>query len=198
MPKVKLVKARQDYPAQNIAKGDMYYVWAIRMQRGGITRRSKTAPRQSQLTLSEYKMAAHLLNEQIEDYQRPKNISDLREFRDELKDEADSLRDMQQEKMDNLPEGLQQSQTGEAIQERIDAVEAFIDELDELELEDDDLDPEDEGDFEVDADESKAEGRVLNSDGQDMAEWKEVRLEQYEAKVQELYDELTAISIDVS
>lgn len=157
MPKVKKInRAGKDYPQFGIKKGDAHYVWSIKMQRGGLVRRSKTYPRPSQLTLSDYKVQAHQLNERIEDFDSD-IISDAESFRDELLSEAESLRDEQQDKLDNMPEGLQQGSTGEQIQERIDALESFIGELEDLEF----------PDFEIDEEaESTETPEPLNDEGQ--------------------------------
>lgn len=145
MPKVtKIERAGKDYPEFGIKKGDTHYVWAIKMQRGGIVRRSKTFPRQSQLTLSEYKVSAHELNERIEDFDSDV-VSDMEQFRDELVSDAESLRDEQQDKLDNMPEGFQQGSTGEKIQERIDALESFISELEDLEFDEFEAEEREEG-----------------------------------------------------
>ena len=177
MPKVqKINKAGKDYPEFGIKKGETHYVWSIKLQRGGIVRRSKTYPRQSQLTMSDYKVQAHQLNERIEDFDTDV-AADVEAFRDEIVEDATALRDEQQEKLDAMPEGLQQGPTGEQIQERIDALEAFIDELENLEF------PE----FEQEDDHEDEEGNVLNEDGQTEAEFGEM-----------LRDQLKEITLDVS
>lgn len=161
MPKVQHIKrAGKDYPQFGIKKGDEHYVWSMKMQRGGVVRRSKTYPRPSQLTLSDYKVQAHQLNEQIEDFQSD-DASSIEAFRDELVSDAESLRDEQQEKYDNMPEGLQAGPTGEQINERIEAMDAFIDALNELEFDE----------FEQEDDEEDDEGNCLNVDGETEAEY---------------------------
>lgn len=131
MTEVKHVKARKDYPEFGIAKGDMYYVWVPGYRER--TMRSKTMPRQSQL-YSGYKGQTYALNEQLEDFQNPGDLSDLEAFRDELSANVVELRDEQQEKLDNMPDGLRESDTGTVVQERYDALEAFADELDSLDF----------------------------------------------------------------
>lgn len=184
MPKVKYVKSRKDYPQYDISKGEMYYVWAIKTQRGGITLRSKTPPRQSQLTLSEYKSAAWELVERLEDFQKPSDIRDLVSFRDELVSDAENLRDEQQEKLDNMPEGLQQGDTGSMIQERIEALDSFVEELNGI-------------DFDEDVPDMDEEYPGGGSEDPTQEEWEEERQEKYEQRLQELFDELSAVSLDV-
>lgn len=156
MPKVtKIERAGKDYPEFGIKKGDTHYVWAIKMQRGGVVRRSKAYPRQSQLTMSEYKIQAHQLNEQIEDFHHDGTIQSVSSFLEELISDTENLRDEQQEKLDNMPEGLQQGSTGEMIQARIDAIEAFLSELENI----------DEPDFEADGEEVEETEDSVDSDG---------------------------------
>ena len=170
MAKVQHVKAGKDHPQFGIKKGDMHFVWSMKMQRGGITR-----PKQSQLTLSEYKIAAHTINEQTNDlaFSDIGEIQQLRDFQQGQIDAASELRDEQQDKLDNMPEGLQQGSTGELLQERIDALESFISKLEGLDL-----------DVEFEEDGEEEDG--LNAEGQTQSEWLEA-----------LYDELTAIQLDV-
>lgn len=126
MTKVKHVKARKDYPEFGIAKGEMYYVWVpgFRAQ----TRRSKTKPKQSQLYLG-YRSQAYELQERLDDFENPGNLTEMAGFVEELIGDAESLRDEVQDSLDAMPEGLQQGDTGQQLQERIEALEAFIDEI---------------------------------------------------------------------
>lgn len=48
----------------------------------------------------------------------------------------ESIRDDQQDRLDNMPEQLQDSSTGELLQERIDALESAIDELGYIDVDD--------------------------------------------------------------
>ena len=53
---------------------------------------------------------------------------------EELHDEIENIMDDQQERLDNMPEGLQEGDVGQLIQERIDACEAAMDELDNIDI----------------------------------------------------------------
>lgn len=166
----------------------MHYVWSMKMQRGGVTKRSLDRPRASQLTLSPYKVQAHLINEAIEDTtlgEEP-DISLLQAAQQDLIDQASELRDETQDSLDNMPEGLQQGSTGELLQERLDALETFIQELEGLDF-DVEFTPEDDGqdgELGTEADADGAEPR--NAEEQTELEWLEGLLE-----------ELKAISLDV-
>lgn len=134
MPKVNFVKCSRKDWGGGINIGDSFYWWKIRLQRGGIVRRSKEYPRPSQLTASEYKSPAYLINENLEDAIKAAScLEDLEEARDDAVSAAEELRDEQQEKLDNMPEGLQSSDTGQLIEERIAALESFISDLESWE-----------------------------------------------------------------
>jgi len=77
MAQVHHVRAAKDYPDEGIKKGEMYYWWKFRY---GGKRKSKTAPRPSQLTSSEKKSRCYAAQEDIEDA--------FASFRLELKKEA--------------------------------------------------------------------------------------------------------------
>lgn len=124
MTEVKHVKARKDYPDFGIAKGEMYYVWVPGFR--ARTMRSKTQPR--------HRSQAYALQEQLEDFENPGDLGSMESFRDELVGDAESLRDEEQEKLDNMPDGLLEGDTGQKLQERIDALEAFIDELQSIDF----------------------------------------------------------------
>ena len=50
--------------------------------------------------------------------------------------ELESIRDDVQERLDNMPEGLQEGDIGQTLQERIDNLETAIDELYSIDIED--------------------------------------------------------------
>ncbi len=132
-------KARKDNPAHGIKKGDTYYWWKFR--RGG-KHYSKTHPRPSQLTQSEYLSTAYALQEQIEDMKI--NPSDLQAAADELRSVADEVRTLGQEqesRIDNMPDSLQDSDTAQLLRGRAEACESLADELESAASEIEDLDP---------------------------------------------------------
>lgn len=126
MPRVHLRKARKDYPSAGIAKGDEYYTWRIKLTYGGQTYRSKTRPRPSQLTNSEWFGALGDL-----EYDGFDGVEDA----DGLRGIAEQIRELgegQREKFDNMPEGLQQGDTGQMLEQRADAAESAADEIDQI------------------------------------------------------------------
>lgn len=105
-------------------KGDTYYEWTFRY--GGM-RRSKTPPKQSQLTQSEFLSEFYSIQEEISE------MTDLESF-DDIKSRIEQLRDDQEEKRSNMPEQLQDSASGEMLQERYDALDEWVSDLDSIDL----------------------------------------------------------------
>ena len=119
-------KARKDIPGTDIKRGDSYYHWSFRY---GGRRTSKTPPRRSQLTQSSFLSQVYDVEDEIEDLVADETLGDA------VSDIASRLRDIAgecQDSLDNMPEGLQQGDTGQMLQERIDGCEAAADELENL------------------------------------------------------------------
>lgn len=106
-----------------------YYWWKHKLSYGGLRRESKTYPRPSQLTLSEYYSTLYSIRENFDDCEKG-TAEDLQCAFESAKLELEELRDNQQEKLDNMPESLQYSPTGETLQERLDSCENAVNELD--------------------------------------------------------------------
>jgi len=139
MPSVTTVKhARKAYPESDIKRGDEYYWWKFPY---GSKIRSKTYPKPQQLTQSDFMIQVYDLQERVE-----KLLGDMKE--DELTDEVESivedirnLGQEQEEKKDNMPEGLQESGTGELLGNRAESCEGWADDLEGVLIEKDDGDP---------------------------------------------------------
>jgi len=128
MPQVHFVqKARKDYPGQGIKKDEPYYWWKFR--HGGRFA-SKTRPRPSQLTQSDYLSTAYSLQERIEDLKI--DPEDLEDVADELRSAAGELRTLgneQEDKIGNMPDSLQDSEVAERLRNSADACESVASEL---------------------------------------------------------------------
>ena len=59
-------------------------------------------------------------------------ITKLGKDRDDIKNELETLRDEEQESFDNMPEGLQQGDRGQAMEEAIGELEEAISALEEF------------------------------------------------------------------
>jgi hypothetical protein len=109
MAKVEFLKARKDYPEHKINKGDMYYTWQLYR---GPTRRSLTRPTRSQLTSSEFLVQVY----DFADDALP-NAQDPGDF-ESIASELENLGQEQEGKLDNMPEGFRNGQTGEQLEAR--------------------------------------------------------------------------------
>lgn len=173
MPRVEKRVARKDYPQQGIKAGDTYYYAKIKMQRGGRVIRSKTPLKPSQLTNSPFKSGWLAMQEAWQESGRDG---------DAMREAAEAIRSLGEEaqgSFDNMPEGLQQGDTGQLLearangcQEKADALDSLADEWDALEEPVEPL-----GDLEDDAENDQAQ------------ETYEEGLSEYESEVERLQDE---------
>lgn len=90
------------------------------------------APRPKDLTNSEFLSTLYGIQET--DFSGPDNIDDLASMVDEVKSDLETLRDEQEDKRSNMPEQLQESDTGNMLQERYDALDEAINNLDGVDL----------------------------------------------------------------
>lgn len=126
MPRVHKRVAAKDYPDQGIVKGDTYYYTKMKTgPRSSRVMRSKTPFRRSQLTNSDYLATLY----EIEDDQA--KIDSLDDATD-IAERYRTLAEETQEKLDNMPQGLQEGDTGQMLQERIDACENAASEIEDL------------------------------------------------------------------
>lgn len=167
MPKVHQQKARKDYPERGIQKGEVYYKWSLRQSKAGrgMTFMSKTYPRPSQLTLSEFKSQWRGFAERLEDIEIGADDDAAENLKSELESIAEELRTLgeeQEEKKDGMPEGLQEGDTGKLLETRAENCETWADELErianELPEEPDEIN---EDEIEGDTDEEKEEAREV-------------------------------------
>lgn len=144
MPRVHhVLKARKAKPEYNIAVGDSYYWWKIKQTYGGVLRCSKKYPRPSQLTLSPFFGPLYELQERLSDLDTEGSRDDFKSEVESIIGDLESLRDEQEEKKSNLPDSLQDSGTGEQLQERYDALDNYITDLQAVDMDDEDTSLED-------------------------------------------------------
>ena len=129
MPKVTFVKkAQKNVKGSDIKKGEEYYWWKFRF---GGKHVSRTPPKPSQLTRSAFLSPLYELQERII----------LLTASDTLPDEVSSIVDElrclgeeQLEKQNNMPESLQDSETGQLLQDRSDNIESMVNDLEAVDL----------------------------------------------------------------
>lgn len=124
MPRVYTQKAAKDYPNEGIVKGSMYYRWTVRTSPYSSREfKSATYPRPSQLNFG----FRGQLGDIEQDMSKAESPEELKSFADTLR----GLGEEQQEKLDNMPEGLQQGSTGELLSERAEGLSSWADEVEQ-------------------------------------------------------------------
>jgi len=132
MPRVHHVKKSiKEFPG--IPKGSEYWWWSFMR---GPTVRSLKPPRAWQLTRSEF--MSEYLRIGCETAGSVESWDDVRSMVDELT----SLRDETQGKHDNMPSGLQEGDTGQLLQGRVDGLDEWINHIEGLIDEDEEFDAE--------------------------------------------------------
>ncbi len=126
MAKVERRKAAKDYPDNGILKGEEYYYVQMKTgPRSSRVLRSKTPFKRSQLTTSDYLGTLY-------DWEDTKADLASMEDAESLVDEIRTHGEEQQEKFDNMPEGLQQGDTGQMIEARATGCEAAATEIEDI------------------------------------------------------------------
>jgi len=153
-----VAKARKAHKEIGVKKGESYWWWKFRF--GGI-HKSVTKPKASQLTQSAFLSTYYDLQEQVSDL-RGNDLESLEDAVIAIKDDIESLRDETQDSLDNMPEQLQDGDTGQLLQERIDGLEEWADSLDSLDYDldqsEDDVRDEVKDDMEQELDEDDEDG----------------------------------------
>lgn len=153
MPRVNVVKhARKAIEGTDIKVGDTYYWWKFRF---GGKQVSKTYPRRSQLTRSNY--LSQMYDFEDNGYTGETKEDIAQSFRD-LASAVEDLGSEQSDNRSNMPDALQDSETGELLQTRADRCEEIAQALNEAADELDSWEPEEpEEDTEGDEDTDEAD-----------------------------------------
>lgn len=124
-------KAAKSYKDEGIKKGEPYWWWKFRY---GSKIRSKTQPKASQLTQSEFLGAIADFEERIAALGKMDDLDEMKSERDSIVEEIRQLGEEQDEKRNNMPDSLQDSDTGQLLEERQQECENMADELDGVDL----------------------------------------------------------------
>lgn len=182
MPRVHFVKkARKDVKNSDIKKGESYFWWKFNY---GAKHVSRTKPKQSQLTQSAFLSQIYDIQDRIE------GMATDSDFETEISDivsELENLRDECEDKRSNMPDQLQDSGSGEILQNRVDSVQEMIDELEGI-----DKDVEEPNEEEAKDDVGEKEEGENEEDYQNRL--KERKEEMLEERQQEILDEIQAVS----
>ena len=179
--------ARKDNPAAGVKKGESYYWWKFRR---GAKHFSKTPPKQSQLTGSEFLSQALNLNELLAEL----DCENIEMLKDEIQDIAEQFRELGsdcEDKRSNMPDQLQDCETGEKLGDRASACEDVADELEAVDCEVDEDDLHEEAKAEVVEDHASDEPKPSEEDLKDDIE--ERFQEKLREKLAELLEEVHAI-----
>lgn len=123
-------KARKDVPGTDIKAGESYYWWQFK---NGPKRAQRERPKASQLTQSNFKSQVYALQERIAD------LSASPDLESECEDIASELRNIGEEcqsSFDNMPEGLQQGDVGQMLEQRVSDMESAADEFESIDFSD--------------------------------------------------------------
>lgn len=122
-------KAQKDYPQHGIKKGQEYWHASFKTgPRSSIKRYFTKPPKRSQLTNSPFYQSVYGLQEDMEFFTTT-DLDELESQRDAWVSEIEQIGEECKSSLDNMPEGLQQGDTGQLLQERIDAMENWSSEL---------------------------------------------------------------------
>jgi hypothetical protein len=158
--------ARKDYPRDGIKKGDTYYYTKLKLQRGGIEKRSLKPFKPSQLTTSSFKIAFLSAGESFDEAMAGDDYGSLPQA---LTDAAEAIRDAGQEARVALLKALGhvvEGDTGQMLEARADGCDSKADELDGLAGDAQDLldNEPNESDFKVPEGEDEGD-EAVNDDG---------------------------------
>lgn len=131
-------KARKDFPESGIVAGQTYYQWGHRIGSRFVTYRSLTPPTRQQLTQFEFMISVYDLDDRLQALSAESSFEDIRSEVESICEAINSLGEEQDEKYSNMPEGLQQSSSGELLQERAEGCNDWKSDLEAVDLEYDD------------------------------------------------------------
>jgi len=199
MPRVNVVKkAAKDYPEQGIKKGQEYFWWKFRF---GPMVRSKEHPKPWQLTRSEFYSTLY----QIQDALGKITAEDVESLQQQVQDLAGQIRELGeecQEKHDNMPDSLQDSETGELLTSRAEAMESAADELEGIDFDnfeeptDDEVREELEGELGDEKEPGIGEEELKKRKEHNTLLYAEKIDEIMQERLQEIIDEVQNVSLD--
>ena len=133
MAKIEKPKARKEYKCskcgETIKIGDTY-LKGTPFRRSPIIRCTKCGLRSWELSSSDYVQGVgRVCDCWEEDYGCDEDTAQS------IADELDTIKDNCQDSLDNMPEGLQEGDTGQLLQERIDQLDDVISELEDIDYE---------------------------------------------------------------
>lgn len=137
----KVQKSRRDYVCgrcgKKIEKGQPYFRGDLNFA-PPVVRCCRCGLEPWEVTTSDYQLTAGEIVYRWHQHNDPDECG-----RDSIVSDLESLRDDLQDRLDNMPEGLQQGDTGQLLQERIDCLDSAISELEDIDFDDEECEEED-------------------------------------------------------
>lgn len=123
-------RARKAIPSAGVEIGDSYYWWKFRY---GGKHVSKTPPRASQLTGSDKLSRAYAAAEALEDItvDEDSTLDDLKEQVQQVADDVNEIAEEYRENRDNMPEGLQEGDVGQQMEENAESLESWASDIEQ-------------------------------------------------------------------
>jgi hypothetical protein len=142
----KVQKSRKEYTCgrchKKIEVGQPYLRGDLNFSRP-VIRCCKCGLESWEVTTSDYQLS---VGEIVFRWQR--HYSPNEDGRDSIVSDLESIRDDLQDRLDNMPEGFQQGETGQLLQERIDCLDSAISDLEDIDFDDEEHDEENEDVYE--------------------------------------------------
>lgn len=135
-------KARKPIKSIGVKKGDSYYWWKFNFSR--TKHCSKAQPPRSALTQSEFLGQVYDLEDRLSALDNTMTAEDIQSEVESIAEEIRNLGQEQEDKRGNMPDQLQDSGSGETLQNRYDSCEEWASNLEGVDFSvDDDLKGED-------------------------------------------------------
>lgn len=185
---------------REIKPGELY--WKLSFRFGGTQIRAIEHPfKPSECTQSEFMGTllgiTETYNEELEgEYE---DIESLEATKDALYGEVETLRDETQDKLDNMPEGLQSGDTGQLLQDRIDALDNVLSDLDCIDFDYEGLEEPTKESVQQDLDREDYPNNVMFDEAVEEVyqekhnEWEEEMQDCLEEKIEEIKEEIYSV-----
>lgn len=116
-----------------VNKGQEYYAWSLFGE--SKERISVTCPNRNQLTNNEFKLGYYAVEDRIGDlFSQDFLESSIDDEVNEIVSDIESLKDNAQESLDNMPEQLQEGETGQMLQSRVESLEEWSSNIEAVDL----------------------------------------------------------------
>ena len=181
-------KSRKAYTCskckKRITKGSTYSRFATNRFAKEVKLCMNCQPTRSQMTSSDFLQQMYAIEDNIQGF----SFETLSDDISNAVSEIESLRDQCQEKLDNMPEQLQESSSaGQTLQSRVESCEDMISELEGIDIEFDD-------EIEEEVPEKGLKGQALQDRLDEIEQNKEEREQEIEDEMERILEEVKGVS----